>query len=514
VTDRRPTFPFRPAALAVALVAMGVAAGLGARAQDAGLGLRRDDGRGPLSIPAAATRGGSEPSEAAPARPGQRSATRRQRRAAAAQVRVQVRAQVRAPVRVPTIASGVAREVQAPVAVMAEPAEPLAIRRRRAPPDDPYASLGLRLGGLTVFPAIEQSVGHDSNPNRVERARKGSLVSRTEGELRLQSDWSVHEFSGSLRGAYSAYPDVKGADRPEGAGKINLRLDASRDTRFDLEGRFELDTLRPGSPDLRETGIVDRPLIARSGASLGVTHRMNHLLLGLKGSIDRTVYDDARLSDGSLLDQSDRDRTQYELSLRAGYELTPGLIPFVEAGIDTRDYDRTVDFTGYARSSDGVSLKAGTTFELSRILTGEVSAGYQQRRYDDPRLRDMRGPIADAALIWQATPLTTVRLRGTSQLGETTLEGSSGAIIRTATLEVQHDLRRNLSVIGALSLTDADYKGVRLREQGYAASAKMEYKLTRSVALKASFTHERLKSTAEGSDYTANVFLVGLRFQP
>jgi hypothetical protein len=83
-----------------------------------------------------------------------------------------------------------------------------------------------------------------------------------------------------------------------------------------------------------------------------------------------------------------------------------------------------------------------------------------------------------------------------------------------ATLEVQHDLRRNLSLIGAITVSDADYRGVDLREEGFAGSVKLDYRLTRSVALRASFTHERLKSSGEGSDYTANVYLVGLRFQP
>jgi hypothetical protein len=32
--------------------------------------------------------------------------------------------------------------------------------------------------------------------------------------------------------------------------------------------------------------------------------------------------------------------------------------------------------------------------------------------------------------------------------------------------------------------------------------------------LRASFTHERLKSTDPGSDYSANTYLVGVRFQP
>jgi hypothetical protein len=159
-------------------------------------------------------------------------------------------------------------------------------------------------------------------------------------------------------------------------------------------------------------------------------------------------------------------------------------------------------------------VKAGSTFEITRTLVGEASAGVQTRCYDDARLRDLRGPLVDAALIWSATPLTTVRLRAQSTIEESTLAYSSGALTQRATVEVQHDLWRNLSLIGALTVGETDYRGVYLREKGLTASVKVEYKLTRAVVLRASFTHERLKSTTPGSDYTANVFLVGLRFQP
>ena len=135
------------------------------------------------------------------------------------------------------------------------------------------------------------------------------------------------------------------------------------------------------------------------------------------------------------------------------------------------------------------------------------------RKYDDPRLRDTRGPIVDAALIWAATPLTTVRLRAVQQIDETTVEGSSGVVTRRATVEVQHDFRRYLSLIASATFSEVDYKGIRLREEGFAGSLRLDYRFTRSIALRASFTHERLNSTAPGSDYTANVYLVGLRFQ-
>jgi hypothetical protein len=420
---------------------------------------------------------------------------------------------VRADTQTPVVSPGLVREVQPPLIGLPDPTRPLPLPRRRVQEVDPYAQVGYRVGNLNLYPSIQESIGYDSNPNRLAPPAKGSFVSRTEGELRLQSDWSNHELAGFLRGAYSVYPEVKGADRPEGEGALRLRLDASRDTKFDVEGHYRLDTQRPGSPELNAP-VTKRPLVSSFGASVGATQSFNRLQLELRGGVDRTEYEDAQLPSGAILRQSDRNVTQYNVRLRAGYELTPGVKPFVDVLADTRAYDQRIDDAGFRRSSDGLGVKAGSTFEITRTLTGEASAGLQTRRYDDPRLRELRGPLLDAALIWSMTPLTTVRLRAQTTVEETSLAFSSGALTQRATVEVQHDLRRNLSLIGALTVGETDYRGVQLREKGLTASARVEYKLTRAVVLRASFTHERLKSTAPGSDYTANTFLVGLRFQP
>jgi hypothetical protein len=491
----------------------------GALAQDALMRLRGSGSSSTATAGTTSARAGEASGEAASTAANSRDARlrpgeRRTRRAQARRSRQATAMPVRSTVQAPTASPNVARPVQPIQVGIPDPAVPPPRRRPRRPAEeDPYAQLGLRLGGVTVLPAIQQSVGYDSNPNRDAGRHKGSTVFRTDAEVRFQSDWNAHALTGLLRGSYSAYPNVKGADRPEGEGRLGLRLDVSRDTQVDLEGRFALDTQRPGSPDLNAQ-VTERPLVLTTGAAAGVTQRFNRLLVGLRGTVDRTVYEDAKLPGGTIIDQSDRDATQYGLRLRAGYELTPGVIPFVEALADTRVHDRAIDNAGFRRDSDGLGLRAGTTFEITRTLTGEASAGVQRRTYDDPRLKDLRGPLVEAALVWSATPLTTVRLRAQTSVDETTIPFSSGILTRTARLEVQHDLRRNLSVTGLLGVSENDYKGVPLEEVTYTAGARVEYRLTRSVALRASFTHERLKSSTPGSDYSANTVLFGLRFNP
>ncbi|HEY5796846.1 MAG TPA: outer membrane beta-barrel protein [Bosea sp. (in: a-proteobacteria)] len=393
------------------------------------------------------------------------------------------------------------------------PPPPPPPRRRAGAEEDPYAPLGLRLGNVVLKPAITSGIGYDTNPQRSAGPdRKGSPFSRTDGELEIQSDWNVHELKGKLRGGYSSYFRNPEASRPDGEGNLDLRLDASRDTRILLESRMKLDTQRPGSPDLNAP-VIGRPLVYQYGGSAGVTHDFNRLQMTLRGSVDRSDYEDAELASGAILSQKDRNQTQYGLRLRAAYEVTPGFKPFVQGEIDTREFDEAVDSNGYRRSSDGVTGRIGSTFEISRQLTGEISGGYQNRKYDDNRLRNLKGYVGDVAILWSPTPLTTVTLRGTSELGDTTIAGSSGTRAHRASLEIAHALRRNLIVTGIASFGRTDYDGQNLREDFSSLGARVEYKLTRTFSVRASFTHERLNSTAQGSDYTANVAQVGLRVQ-
>jgi len=422
------------------------------------------------------------------------------------------------PVQAPTLRGVTQRQFRPTPPVVATlpqpvPPPPPPPRRRTAAEEDPYAALGVRLGSVTLRPGFTNSIGYDTNPQRVSTPGvKGSPFARYEGDLDIQSDWNVHQLSGRLRGGYFQYFRDNQASRPDAEGNLDLRLDATRDTRILLESRLRLDTQRPGSPDLT-AAVEGRPLVWLYGGSAGVTHDFNRLQLTLRGSVDRNDYENAQLSNGATLSQQDRNQTQYGLRLRAAYEVTPGFRPFIQGDIDQREYDDKIDAGGYMRSSNGVGGRIGSTFEVSRQLTGEISGGYQNRNYEDPRLKNLRGFVGDAAVLWSPTPLTTVTLRGSATLGETTVAGSSGTTVRGVALEIAHALRRNLTVTGFTGFTRTDYEGQNLRENQMTVGARIEYRLTRTFAIRASFTHERLNSTSPGDDYTANVSMVGLRMQ-
>jgi hypothetical protein len=400
------------------------------------------------------------------------------------------------------------------VAVTPYPAAP----RRAKVEENPYAQVGIGVGAMRLRPFVEGMGGYDDNPLRAAKNAKGTRVGRIDAGVAADADWGRHQFRASLRGGYARYFDAPSSDRPDGDAAATLNLEAARDTRIQLDAKARLDSQRANSPEVTSLGtrgatISGRPLIWSSGVGAAVTHDMGRLSATLRGTIDRTDYQDATLSDGAKLKLSNESYTDYGASLRLGYEASPGFKPFVEASVDRRVRDNALDASGYKRDSTGVTGRAGAAFELTRTLTGEASAGYGQRHYEDARLADLRGPVFDASLVWAATPLTTVTLKGSTSFNETTVTGASGSIARRASVEISHALLRNLSLTGALSVGETDYQGATLKEKSLAATVKADYNLTRSVVVRGSFTHERLTSTTANSDYTANVFLLGLRLQ-
>lgn len=413
-------------------------------------------------------------------------------------------------------------------------------RRAHIEPPDPYLPLGLRAGSFTFFPAVDLIAGYNTNPGQSSEP-EGAKLYTVAPELRAQSNWSRHELKGELRGSYTGYsPDqTPTLSRPFLNGRVDGRVDVTRDTRIDLNGRVLVSTDSPNSPNL-QAGLAKLPFFATFGGGAGLAHRFNRFELSGKGDVQRTVYQDSTLTDGTTASNEDRNYNQYGGTLRGSYDIFPGVRPFVEIGADTRVHDLNTDFFGYQRDSKGLTGSVGSTFEVTRILTGDVSVGYTHRTYEDPRLSDIDGLIGNASLIWTVNALTTVRLTGASTIGESTIPGVPGVIYRDVGLQIDHAFRRWLIGSAKLGFGMDTYKNGATETSGgttttvcncttvtttagetitdridkrYSAGLGLTYKLNREMQLKGEVRQDWLRSNVIGVNYTATTFLLGLRLQ-
>src|SRR4051812_20476051 len=279
-----------------------------------------------------------------------------------------------------------------PAAAGTVPGQPY--RRQLKIDNDPFGPVGDYYGSFLVKTAVEFMGGYDSNPGRTFVPR-GSPFYVVAPELLVVSDWERHALVADLRGSFTGYgntfPAVNGTvssapvnvDRPDFTGHLDGRLDVSRDTRLLGQLRLRVATDNPGSPNI-QAGLARYPVYTTLGGTFGVDQNFNRLQLSAGATVDHTTYQNSVLTDGSIASNDDRNFNVYGGIGRASYEIMPGLKPFAEVQGDTRVHELALDRAGYARDSSGGYLKGGTSFEFSRLLTGEASVGWAERSYSDP----------------------------------------------------------------------------------------------------------------------------------
>jgi hypothetical protein len=397
-------------------------------------------------------------------------------------------------------------------------------RRRLKVDDDPFGAVGDYAGSFLVKSAVEVSGGYDSNPARTfqPRALPFWVVAP---EFLAVSDWERHAVVADLRGSFTGYGGSLPAtlngqansaptnlDRPDFTGHVDGRLDVTRD--FDLAGqaRLRVSTDNPGSPNI-QAGLARYPVFATFGSTVGFDQRLNRLQVSAGATVDRTVYQNSTLTDGETASNDDRNFNQYGGIGRVSYELKPGLKPFVEVEGDTRVHDLPIDRSGFARDSNGGYAKGGTSFEFTRLLTGEVAVGWSERSYTDPRLNRLQGLLTTASLVWSATPLTTVKFFSDTQINETTLAATSGVLVHTHSLEVDHDFRRWLTGIGKFTYGTYDYQGDNRSDRTYSIEGDLIYKMTRNLWVKGTLRHDILDSNVPLASSKGTVVMLGVRAQ-
>jgi len=188
------------------------------------------------------------------------------------------------------------------------------LRRRTAMEEDAFAPLGLRPGAFLVLPSVEVTGGYDTNPARTPNGRASPFVT-VSPEVIARSDWTRHEVTASLRGSYTAYDETPELDRPSFDGKITGRLDVTRNTALIGEGILIVGTDNPGSPNV-QAGLTRFPIYTTLGGTFGLTQRFNRVEVTVKGTAERTEYQESKFTDGTTGSNSDRDYNRFGGTLR------------------------------------------------------------------------------------------------------------------------------------------------------------------------------------------------------
>ncbi len=365
---------------------------------------------------------------------------------------------------------------------------------------------GIRIGTFTLRPSVSETINHEWRKDGDTKTSRGYLETGIRGTL--TSDWSRHQLTVTGEGVLQNNISGEGEEEPRANVDAELRLDLWDET---------IARLRAGYSFEREDADDPNAISNAKNQSAVNTYRLGAAVerdFGLiRGSVgidfDRRTYGDVELENGTNLSVKYRNRNTGVLTARVGYELSPALIPFLEASVGKSLYDLREDPLGFERSYQTYAARGGIELDLGEKLYGELGLGYETYNFEDERLGELRGLSVDGRLNWSPQRGTDVLFAVSTDLNPSTTPGDAGSIDYNLTNIITHQMRSDLVARLTNSLTLRNYPSNARSsdETTWRTGAGLTYDINRYLALTGDVSYER--TTRDQGD-TTDITRVGV----
>lgn len=375
--------------------------------------------------------------------------------------------------------------------------------RRRVDPYEGQAP-GIRIGTFVLKPALSETFNHERQKTGGRSESRSFIETGLKGSL--TSDWSRHQLSVTGEGVLQNNTSGEGEEEPRADIDAELRLDLSDQTTARLTAGYSFEREDANDPNAIANAETQSGVnIYRLGAAVERDYGLIRGSLGV--DFERRTYGDVELDNGTTLSVEDRNRNIGILDARVGYELSPALIPFLEASVGKSNYDLREDALGFERSYHSYAGRAGLEVDLGEKLNGELALGYETYRFDDDRLGDLRGFSADGRVNWSPQRGTDVLFGLATYLDPSTTPGDAGSINYELTNIVTRELRSTLVARLSNSLTLRNYPSdaTSSDEATWRTSAGLTWDMTRYLALTGDVSYERTNRDRGESTDTARI---------
>jgi hypothetical protein len=385
----------------------------------------------------------------------------------------------------PTVAQGPAYSPQQPVA------------KRRRPDYDPP---GLHLGGFLLFPSLSIDEKYDDNIRAANSPRLDDVVTTIIPSLLVESTWSRHALGLEAFGEFRQFAEHTIENTDQAGMSLTGRVDVtSADflSGFLSYSREAQDRSEPDDTGQRHPSLFDRYILQTR-----YDHRFTRFGLRLDAQVQR--FDYVRSFD------DDRDRTEFSFGPRLTYQLSPSLMPFIEASYLDRDYDSAVDRNGMGRDARTYDVMTGIALNLDSIVLGEVAVGAFHTNFDDPALDPVTSAAVSGSITWNITGLTSVTGKIARREAVTTLADTSSKIVTLASLRVDHELRRNILLGAEVGYRNEDFKGTSRVDNRVDVQVGGTYLINRNVSVSLSYQHTERQSNFDPAEFSDNIVRIGV----
>lgn len=381
-----------------------------------------------------------------------------------------------------------------------------------------YEAVGVRVGSFILFPEISASVTRDDNVFTVSDDEDSDTIIHIKPSLSLNSNWGRHGANIYLDTDIAKHQDFDNEDWNDVAFDASGWLDVQSSGK--LSGQVRLNRLHEDRYSPNNVFGLEPVDFNLNSVNLGYEHKFNRLVASIFYQRSDYNFDDVNARDSfgtvSVVDSDDRDRAEDLVTLKLMYEVNPGMSGFVSGTTRMVEYDDNLDSAGLQRSSDGYSINTGVALELTHLLVGDVYIGYNNQDYDDPTLSSINHFNVGADLTWRPTGLTIVQGKIDGEVVDSIVDGVSGFFRTSYAVQVDHELKRNILLLGKLRYAQDDFEGTSVGsnqerdDDTVEFGLGMKYLFNRHLYLSGDYNYTKRSSNADIADYDQNILQISV----
>lgn len=374
-----------------------------------------------------------------------------------------------------------------------------------------YEPQGFQLGRTLISPQLTIAETYDSNLFGQSSHEQDEFITEVQPRVRLTTSGKNLSLTSEAFAGASILAKNPGESQPTYGASVapSLQLTPTQTIGGELSyiRRFET---RAQDQELTRTDEFS-PFQVGEGT---FTYRWRRNRIGVEAAAgaQRTDFLDS--------EESDRDRWEYQGSVRGSFLLTPRFDSFVEGYVTRRKFDQEQSGGTVSDSTSGdlnafiYGFYVGTKIDVADKWWGEVGVGLFYVNNDRSSADDFLGVGARSALTWSITPRTALSARVEREDAATTLSGASGRVITLAGLHLEQEVRHNILFGAEVGLVANQYEeGDQSDTLAPAAAISTQYLLNRTASLYVSAGYNQRFSDQPDDEFKRFLVTLGTRLR-
>lgn len=360
-----------------------------------------------------------------------------------------------------------------------------------------YEPVGIRYHSWMFYPSLSVGGFYDSNVFASPGNQKSDIAGVISSSLRVTPVWDRNQVTIDAYAKTEQYSRYSSLDQTDASIQAKGRVDLEHNSGllYDLRAAYLHESVGSLSSPL---GAIQPTPYGYTRESLSYWKQFNRLAISFGARNENYDYGSVRAQNGSTISQDARDGSIYAAHGRIDYAVSADLGLFTAMEGNVRDLRGS---SSGSLSSRGYRVLSGFNFGLTRLITGEIGAGYTSQSFEDPTIGMVNGPSFRGTLTW--SPTRSIDVKG--KVEEITTEAVdtivSAVRARAAILGVDYELRRNFTLSLFASYENDKFYGENRLDNVYSVGTGLRYLFNRYTSTALRYKYQTRDSNLPSATY-------------